>query len=243
MKMKTPTRLSLATLALAAAGLATAQPLPQDAAIRKGLATHMPNLPQIDELRATPVPGLFELTIGTEVYYTDATGRHLMKGEIIDLKTQVNLTQERVDKLTAVDFASLPLKDALVWKTGTGKRRIAVFADPNCGYCKRFEAELNKSKDLTVYTFLMPILGGDSAPKSEAIWCAKDPQAAWRAWMLDGVAPPKPAAKCATPIERNIELGRKHRIAGTPAIIFEDGSRVPGMLNAAQLEQKLGSRS
>lgn len=230
-----------ATAALLAATAAIAQPVPQEAAIRKGLAANMSNLPRIDEISGTPIPGLFEVRIGTEIFYTDAEGGYVLRGEIFDLKSRRNLTEERVDKLSAIDFAQLPLKDAIVWKIGSGKRKIAVFADPNCGYCKRFEAELSKAKDLTVYTFLMPILGGDSPQKSEAIWCAKDSTLAWRAWMVDGIAPPKAPAKCSTPIERNLELGRKHRLDGTPAIIFEDGSRTPGMLTAPQLEQRLSA--
>ncbi|MGA0610353.1 DsbC family protein [Caldimonas sp. KR1-144] len=222
---------------------ALAQPVPQEAAIRKGLAERLASMPKIDEVSRTPVPGLFEVRVGNDIFYTDAEGAYVVRGEIIELKTRRNLTEERIDKLTAIDFAALPLKDAIVWKTGTGKRKIAVFADPNCGYCKRFETELNKVKDVTVYTFLLPVLGGDSPDKSRAIWCAKDPTAAWRNWMLEGTSPPKLLGECATPIDRNLELGRKHRINGTPAIVFEDGTRVPGMLNAAQLEKQLTASS
>jgi thiol:disulfide interchange protein DsbC len=230
----------MAGVLLALVSAATlAQPLPQEAAIRKGLAANMDSLPKIDEISRTPVAGLFEVRIGNDIFYTDAEGSYAVRGEIYDLKSRRNLTEERIDKLNAIDFAQLPLKDAIVWKTGTGKRRIAVFADPNCGYCKRFEVELGKVKDLTVYTFLMPILGGDSPQKSQAIWCAKDPAVAWRGWMVDGTPPPKAPEKCSSPVDRNVELGRKHRVNGTPAIVFEDGSRVPGMLNAQQLEQRL----
>ncbi len=227
---------------LTVAALATlAQPIPQEAAIRKGLAANMDSLPKIDEISRTPLPGLFEVRLGTDIFYTDAEGSFAFRGEIYDLKSRRNLTEERIDKLSAIDFAQLPLKDAIVWKTGTGKRRIAVFADPNCGYCKRFEAELTKVKDLTVYTFLMPILGGDSPQKSAGVWCAKDQATTWRAWMIDGTPPPKAPEKCSTPVERNVELGRKLRVNGTPAIVFEDGTRVPGMLNAQQLEQRLSA--
>lgn len=210
-----------------------------DKRIRKVLAERLPNLPRIDEIRATPIAGLYELRIGSDLVYGDASGQYLVQGQIIETANRRNLTEERINKLTAIDFASLPLKDAIVWKTGTGKRRIAVFSDPNCGYCKRFEAELSKAKDLTVYTFLMPILSEDSAAKSKAIWCAKDSTASWRGWMLDGMNPAKAAADCANPIERNLELGRKLKVNGTPAIVFEDGSRVPGMVPAAELERRL----
>lgn len=211
-----------------------------DKRLRKILAERLPGLPRIDEIRATPIAGLYELRIGSDLVYGDASGQYLVQGQIIETASRRNLTEERINKLTAVDFASLPLKDAIVWKTGNGKRRIAVFSDPNCGYCKRFEAELSKARDLTVYTFLMPILSEDSATKSKAIWCAKDSTASWRSWMLDGVNPGKLAADCANPIERNLELGRKLKVNGTPAIVFEDGTRVPGMVPAAELERRLG---
>jgi thiol:disulfide interchange protein DsbC len=210
-----------------------------EAEIRKTLAERFPSIPRIDEVSRTPMPGLWEVRLGNEVMYTDDKGLFLIQGELIDTGTKRNITQERVDKLTAIDFAALPLKDAIVWKTGTGKRKLVVFADPNCGYCKRFERDLSNVKDVTVYTFLYPILGNDSTDKSKAIWCSKDPTAAWRNWMLDGASPPRLLGNCDSPLERNLSLGRKHRINGTPAIVFEDGSRVPGAMGAAQIEQKL----
>lgn len=187
----------LPTAALFTALVAAAFPAQaNEAAIRKAIAERMPNAPKIDEIRPAPMPGLWEIRIGNEIRYTDPTGTYLIEGELIDLKAKKNLTEERVTQLNRIDFASLPLKDALVWKTGTGKRRIAVFADPNCGYCKRFEKGLQDMKDVTVYTFLIPILGGDSPDKSRAIWCAKDSTATWQAWMLKGEQPPKAPAGC-----------------------------------------------
>ncbi|MBF6682364.1 DsbC family protein, partial [Acinetobacter baumannii] len=134
----------------------------QEATIRKNLAERLPNLPTIDEVTKTPVAGLYEVRIGTDVLYTDAEGNYLIQGQIFDTKARRNLTEERLAKLTAIDFASLPLKDAVVWKSGNGKRKLAVFADPNCGYCKRFERDLQSVKDVTVYTFLYPVpIGAD----------------------------------------------------------------------------------
>ena len=249
MKPKTFARTLGAALALAAT-LVGAQPAgapapaTPEATIRKVLAERFTDLPKIDEISKAPMSGLYEVRVGTDFFYTDAEGSYLIiGGQLLETKTRRNVTEEKVKKLTAIDFASLPLKDAIVWKTGTGKRRIAVFADPNCGYCKRFEQELGKSKDLTVYTFLMPILSADSTEKSNAIWCAKDPTAAWRSWMVDGVQPPAAPKSCESPAERNLAMGRKYRVNGTPAIVFEDGVRVPGMLNAAQLEQQLATSS
>ncbi|SEK58026.1 thiol:disulfide interchange protein DsbC [Roseateles sp. YR242] len=208
--------------------------------IRKNLGAALPKEIKLDEVRATPIPGLFEVRIGSEIRYTDAMGQYLIEGEMIDLKNRRNLTQDRITKITMVDFSSLPLKDAIVWKKGDGKRRIAVFADPNCGYCKRFEQSLQGVSNVTVYTFVIPILGGDSPDKARAAWCAKDNTAAWRDWMLTGTPLPRPDAKCdASAIDRNLELSRKVKVTGTPAIVFEDGTRAPGALSTEQLEQRL----
>ncbi|MBB4846194.1 thiol:disulfide interchange protein DsbC [Paucibacter oligotrophus] len=213
-----------------------------EAVIRKALSERLNGLPKIEEVRPSPMPGLWEVRIGNELRYTDASGSFWVEGELFDLRTRKNLTEERLSKINAIDFAALPLKDAIVWKSGNGKRRIAVFADPNCGYCKRFERSLQDVKDVTVYTFLIPILGGDSPDKSRAIWCAKDSTSTWVNWMVEGKAPPKAMGACDDgAIERNMALARRHHVNGTPAIIFEDGSRVPGALNADQLEKRLQS--
>ena len=230
-------------LPAALVGLLIAASLPalaNEAVIRKAIAERMPNAPKLDEVRPSPIPGLWEIRFGSDVRYTDPTGSYLIEGELLDLKNRRNLTEERVTQLNRVDFASLPFKDALVWKVGSGKRRIAVFADPNCGYCKRFEKSLQDMKDVTVYTFLIPILGGDSSEKTRAIWCAKDGSATWLAWMLKGEVPPKAAAGCDdSAIERNLALSRKIRVNGTPAILLEDGNRIPGAVGAVELEKRL----
>lgn len=234
--MMKPSRTVAAALLLALPLLAQAN----EVAIRKSLTERLAGLPKVDEVKPSAMPGLWEIRIGNEIRYTDATGSYLIEGELIDLRTRKNLTEERVTKLQTVDFGSLPLKDAVVWKTGDGKRRIAIFSDPNCGYCKRFERSLQDVKDLTVYTFLIPILGGDSPEKTRSILCAKDSTATWRAWMLDGKAPVKPTGACDdSAIERNLALSKRHHVSGTPAIIFEDGSRAPGALSAEQLEKRL----
>jgi len=229
------------SLAVLATGLLLAQmALADEAQIRKNIAERFPDWPKVDEISKTPLAGIYELRMGSQIFYVDETGNYIIEGSLIDTKTRSSLTEARINKLTAIDFNQLPLKDAMVWKNGTGARKIAVFADPNCGYCKRFEADLQKIKDVTVYTFLIPVLGGDSPQKSEAIWCAKEPAKAWLTWMLDGKMPPRnmgPA--CKTPIDRNMEFARKYRINGTPAIFFVDGTRVPGAINADRIEQLL----
>lgn len=214
--------------------------LANEAVIRKSFAERMPNAPKIDDVRPSPMPGLWEIRIGNEIRYTDPTGTFLLEGELMDIKSRKNLTEERISQLNRIDFASLPFKDAVMWKSGTGKRRIAVFADPNCGYCKRFEAALQEMKDVTVYTFLIPILGGDSSEKTRSIWCAKDRTATWQGWMLKGEQPPKVAGACdETAIERNIAMSRKIHVNGTPAIVLEDGNRIPGAVGAVELERRL----
>ena len=215
----------------------------QEAAIRKNIAERLPDFPKIDEVTKTPVPGIYELRIGSEVLYTDEQGNYLIEGSLIDTKTRSNLTEARVSKLTAIDFSKLPLKDAIVWKQGTGARKLVVFADPNCGYCKKFERDLQQVKDVTVYTFLYPILGGDSPDKSRNIWCAKDSTKVWRDWMVEGTAiPAATAASCDTAVlQRNLTLGRKYRISGTPGLVFEDGTHKPGAIPPAQIEQLLAS--
>jgi thiol:disulfide interchange protein DsbC len=211
-----------------------------EAAIRKALAERMPDFPKIDEISKTPVPGLYEVRFGNEILYTDEQGNYLIDGTVLDTKTRTNLTEARLAKLNAIDFASLPLKDAIVWKQGTGARKLVVFADPNCQYCKKFERDLQNVKDVTVYTFLYPILGGDSPDKSRNIWCAKDNTKVWRDWMVNGTVPPRAMGTCdLAALARNMELGKKHRVNGTPALVFEDGRRVPGAVSADQLEKQL----
>jgi thiol:disulfide interchange protein DsbC len=216
-----------------------------EAAIRKNLSQRLPDFPKIDEVTKTPVAGLWEIRIGNEVLYTDADGSYLVQGELIDTKSRNNLTRQRIDKLTAIKFDDLPLKDAMVIKQGNGSRRLAVFADPNCGYCKRLERELVALKDVTIYNFVYPVLGPDSNDKSRAIWCSKDAMKTWRDWMLDGVAPPRVMGECDTAaIQRNLAYGQKYRINGTPALIFENGERVPGALQGAELVKRLdGAKS
>ena len=241
-----PTGLRLRGRALLALAvwLACGAALAQEAVIRKNLAERLPTLPKIDEITRTPIPGLFEVRFGgTEIIYTDATGDHVLAGAaLIETKTRTDLTEARINKLLAVDFDKLPFKDAVVFKQGSGARRLAIFADPNCGFCKRFERDIAGMKDVTIYTFVVPILGADSATKSRDIWCAKDAARAWRAWMIDNVAPPKTAASCdSAAIERNLEFSKKNRINGTPVTLFEDGSRKVGALPVDALDKLLAA--
>jgi thiol:disulfide interchange protein DsbC len=211
----------------------------QEATIRKNLGERIPQLQKIDEISKSPMPGLFEIRVnGTDIFYTDAEANFLIQGNLIDTRQRRNLTEERVEKLTAVKFDALPIKDAITVVRGDGKRKLAVFEDPNCGYCKRFERDLDKVSNVTIHTFLYPILSPDSNEKSKNIWCAKDKVKAWQDWMLSDQVPA--SASCdASAVARNVELGKKYKITGTPTLIFADGSRVPGAINAQQIEKYL----
>jgi thiol:disulfide interchange protein DsbC len=189
-------------------------------------------------VRKSGYGGLLEVTGGSEVFYTDEKTSFLLLGTLIDTKTRENVTEARVRKLSAVKFDSLPLESAIKVVRGDGSRRIAIFADPNCGYCKRFERELVGVSDITVYTFLYPILSQDSTDKSKAIWCSTDRTKAWMDLMIKDTQPAGPG-KCDTPIEKVLAFGRDKRITGTPTIFFEDGERVPGAMPIAAFEKRL----
>jgi thiol:disulfide interchange protein DsbC len=233
----------LTTTLLACALLATTAVMAQEATIRKNLTERLPQLDKIDEVSKTPMDGLYEVRInGTDIIYTDAQGNFLLQGNLIDTRQRRNLTEERVDKLTAIAFDSLPVKDAFTIVRGNGKRKLAVFEDPNCGYCKRFEENLRTVDNITIHMFLYPVLGPGSVEKSKNIWCAKDKTKSWQDWMLKNVEPA--SAKCdAQAVDRNVALGKKYRITGTPTLVFADGSRVPGAIGAEQVEQKLAQAS
>jgi len=210
----------------------------QEAALRKNLSERLPNLPKIDEVSKTPMNGLYELRMGNEVMYSDAEGNFLIQGSLIDVRQKRNLTEERMEKLSAIAFDQLPMKSAFTQVRGNGKRKLAVFADPNCGYCKRFEKDLQKLDNVTIHHFLYPILGEDSRTKSRNIWCAKDKAKVWNDWMINGTTPA--TANCdASAVDTVVEFGKKNRITGTPMLLFADGTRVPGAVPMAQVEKML----
>lgn len=230
-----------ALAALVALGLVAFAAQAQEAAIRKNLAERLPLLGKIDEVSKSPMPGVFEVRVDSDLYYTDAEGNYLLQGNMIDTKAKRNLTEERQEKLQAIDFATLPIKDAFTIVRGNGKRKLAVFEDPNCGYCKRFERDLQKVDNVTIHLFLYPVLGPDSTVKSQNHWCAKDKGKAWLDWMVRDQAAPKGSCDTAA-VARNLEFGKKHRISGTPTLLFADGSRVPGAIPAAQVEKLLAEK-
>lgn len=199
---------------------------------------------KVDSVTKTPYAGLYEVVIGgSEIAYADEKANYIFMGSVLDLKAKKNLTEERVQKLTAVKFDTLPFDSAIKVVKGNGSRKIAVFADADCPYCKKFEAELQKVTDITVYTFLNPIdqLHPEAGKKSKQIWCAPDRVKAWEDWMLRNVLA-KNDGNCDNPVGKTVELGKKLGVNGTPTIIFADGRRVPGMIPAAKLEEILGGK-
>jgi thiol:disulfide interchange protein DsbC len=214
--------------------------LTSEAIIKRTLEVRLGGM-KVDAVAKTPYLGLYEVRVNNEILYTDEKINYIFSGNILDAKSMQNLTEKRLRELTAIKWENLPLDAAVKTVRGNGKRTLAVFSDPNCPYCKRFEKDLAKVDDVTIYTFLYPILSQDSHEKSKAVWCSADKSKAWSELMLNGTVPA--AARCDTPIEKNLELGRKYRVNGTPTLIFVNGERVPGAIPQAQLEKLLADNA
>jgi thiol:disulfide interchange protein DsbC len=186
--------------------------------------------------------GLFEVLIGGELYYVDANVNVVIAGTMFDARTRENLTQKRLETALKVDFKSLPLERAIKTVRGNGSRVLVTFEDPNCPYCKKLWQNMAEMKDVTIYTFLYPILSADSNEKSKAIWCAKDRANVWDAYMVGGKAPASAPADCkADALEQNLALGKSMGITGTPTIIFADGTRAAGALPVPMIDQRIAS--
>lgn len=199
---------------------------------------------KVDGVQATPIPGVFEVRFqsrdGPQIVYSDAQGTYLFTGHLIDAKSDRDLTEERLQKLTAIDFGSLPLDLAVKVQRGNGKRVLAMFTDPYCPYCRRLEQALLQLDDITVYVFMYPVIRPDNADHSRAVWCSKDRAKAW----LDLAAADKPkvpaaAANCANPVDRVLELGRSLRVRSTPTLYFANGERAEGGMQIGQMRAKL----
>ncbi len=226
----------LLPLALA---LAFASPLKaNEAEIKKGMEAKLGT--RVESVVKSGYLGLYEVYADGNIFYTDEKMTAIMvNAQLIDAKTMKNVTEERVRKLTAIKFSDLPLERAIKSVRGDGKRVLATFEDPNCGYCKRLAKDLLKLDNVTIYTFLYPILSEDSVRKSKQIWCSADRVKAWNDWMVDGKAPAGKEDCDTTAVSKNQEFGRKLNISGTPTIFFGDGERVPGAVPLARIEQKL----
>lgn len=191
---------------------------------------------KVEKISKSPIAGVWEVAVDGQIFYADDKGNYLLSGNLIDIKTGKNLTAER-------QFAALPLELAVKQVRGTGKNVLVTFEDPNCGYCKKLARELQSVKNLTIYTFLYPVLGEDSVEKSKMIWCSADKAKAWSDWMVNGKAPTAAPPKCSTAgLDKSIELGRRLRINGTPAMFFANGERVGGYIPAAEIEKRFNGQ-
>ena len=194
------------------------------------------------EIRPTAWPGVFEVAMGANLAYVDASGQYFLFGHLYDMKAQRDLTAERKDTLARIDFSALPLADAIKDVRGRGSRALAIFSDPDCPHCRRLEAELKSLSDVTIHTFLMPIasLHPQARAKAIAVWCAKDRLGAWQALMTRDQVPP--SADCAHPVDRNVALAERLGVTGTPTLVAADGRVLPGAASAEQISAWL-SRS
>lgn len=222
---------------LSVVGVAHGQPSKAGGAVEDGIRVRIEQRFNAKPDTVTRMPfGLWEVVIGTEVFYVDQEVNYAFVGRVLDAKTRDDLTAKKRDELLRVDFKSLPFDQAVKIVRGDGSRRLVTFEDPNCGYCKKLYRDIAGLKNVTIYTFLYPILSQDSFEKSRAIWCAKDRAKAWDELMLNGKAPPAAAADCKHPLEQNMELGRKLEVTGTPTIVFADGRRMPGAVPLERIE-------
>ena len=198
---------------------------------------------KVNSVSKTPMAGVYELVVdGNQVVYTDEKAEYLLLGEMVDAKARKNLTREKIEALMAIRFDTLPLQNAIKLVKGNGSRKLAVFSDPDCPFCRKLEPELAKLDNVTIYIFPYPLpMHTDAGRKSKLVWCSKDQARAWEDLMLRGKLPEKGKTDCANPVDDNIALGQKLRIDGTPALVFANGKRVPGYLPAAQIEQLLGA--
>ncbi len=228
-------KLPLLAAALACVSLAA---LADEADVRKAVEAR---IGKVEKMVKAPITGIWEVTADGQVFYADDKAGYLMFGNLMEVKTGRNLTAERVKDIEkALVTGSLEL--AVKQVRGSGKHVMVTFEDPNCGYCKKLAKDILSLKDVTVYTFLYPVLGDDSVEKSKAIWCAPDKSRAWVDWMNNGKALPAVPAKCdTTGLDKTLQLGRKLRINGTPAIFFAGGERVGGYIPAAEIEKRFSA--
>jgi thiol:disulfide interchange protein DsbC len=195
---------------------------------------------KVRSVSPAPVGGLYEVLIGNDVFYTDSTGKYLIQGEIIELASGKNITEQRQADLNRIKWSDLAPTNAIKTVRGNGSRQLAVFSDPNCGYCKRLEKSLQQLDNVTIYTYLIPILGSDSLQKSKQIWCAADPYKTYIDWMVNGSSP-SGKSDCATPLDKNMAYAKSYGITGTPTLFFTDGSRFPGAVQITDIEKKFSS--
>jgi len=195
---------------------------------------------KVRSVSPAPVSGLYEVLVGNDIFYTDSAGKYLIQGEIIELATGKNITEQRQSDLNRIKWSDLSQANAIKTVRGNGSRQLAVFSDPNCGYCKRLEKSLQQLDNVTIYTYLIPILSPDSAQKSKQIWCSADPYKSYIDWMINGIAP-SGKSDCSNPLDKNMAFAKSYGITGTPTLFFTDGSRFPGAVQITDIEKKFSS--
>lgn len=212
-----------------------------EAGVRKAFEAKFPTM-KIENIARMPFPGLYEIVFDGQVVYTDEKLTYLMSGNLFDLRNaqERNLTRERRDQIASGSLVKSQV-NAVKRVKGNGKRVVYTFEDPNCGYCKQLQKELNKMTDITVYTFLLPILSPDSVEKAKIVWCAKDRAKAWDDMMSKSTTPANAAKNCTTPLEENQALAQRFGVRGTPAVYLANGQQVGGYLPAEKLEQALAA--
>ena len=230
---------SLPVLAAKTGAKNTKAPTPEETIelVRKAVETKLGV--KVASVVKSPYLNLYEIYADGQILYTDEKITALIAGTLIDGKTMKNVTAERMQKLAAIKFSDLPLELAVKQVRGDGKRIMATFEDPNCGYCKKLAKDTAKLDNVTIYTFLYPILSPDSLDKSNQIWCSSDKAKVWSEWMQDGKTLPSKSDCDTTAVQKTVELGHKLAISGTPTLFFVDGDRIPGAVPVAQIEKKL----
>jgi thiol:disulfide interchange protein DsbC len=222
---------------LICAGLAYAQPEQQiKTEIQKKLGANA----KVKSVSPAPISGIYEVLVGNDIFYTDTSGKYLIQGEIIELASGKNITEQRQADLNRIKWSDLIPANAIKNVRGNGSRQLAVFSDPNCGYCKRLEKSLQQLDNVTIYTYLIPILSPDSAQKSKQIWCSADPYKAYMDWMINGITP-SGKGDCSTPLDKNMAFAKTYGVTGTPTLFFTDGSRFPGAVQITDIEKKFTS--
>jgi thiol:disulfide interchange protein DsbC len=196
----------------------------------------------VEGVNKTPLPGIYEVFANGDLIYTDENAAYIFVGaNLVDTEKKSSLSEQRLNQLTAIKFDQLPLNLAFKKVKGKGTRKLAYFGDPNCGYCKKFEQDLTKINDVTIYVFLYPVLGPDSLAKAKSIWCSKDRVKAWDDQLVNGVAPTAPATCDTSNIDKTVAFGKQKGIRGTPTMFFADGQRVPGAIPVEMIEQHLAA--
>jgi len=235
-------RLTIAAALLAFAAGAHAG----EAAVRQMFAAKLGAGNEIGEIRRLPFAGLYEVTIrsadGPHIYYADGDASFIIAGQIIETKSARNLTEERLRKLSAIEWGSLPFGAAVTAVRGSGRRKIAVFSDPNCPYCKRFEETLAQIDDVTVHIFLYPVIKPESVPLAKAVWCSKDRTKAWHDLMLRAIVP-SASPDCDTPVEKLVALGHRLGATSTPTWFLQNGERYSGAMRLQPLRRLLDEAS